>query len=282
MDKTKNKKGENKMRVEDIKISDIEIIENVRVSIKDAHLNELMASIKQHGLEQPIGVGQTKSGKYTLIFGHRRLTACKKLGWKTIPAKISDEPDLKDFLLLNVTENIQRKDVTVIELGRVCDRLKRQMDMNEKEIATSLSIPLGKVKDAMSIYSNFPKSLREDVSFFGANGGIAATTATEIISLKRRFGFTNAETDSLIKEIKREDISKHGLQIVSQLIKDGMTPKEAVAEYKNYQVCTVRVVVKSDELQKRKVKGEKGMNKLMTRVIYGEEKAFDKPYFMGN
>lgn len=57
-------------------------------SKKDAEegLEELMANIQQHGLIQPIGIYPIAYKKYRLLFGLRRLLACKRLGMKTIRA----------------------------------------------------------------------------------------------------------------------------------------------------------------------------------------------------
>lgn len=124
-----------RIKIEDVQINSIKIIENIRTNANDSNIKDLMSSIKQHGLEQPIKVGLTKSGDYMLIFGQRRLIACRKLGHKTIPAQVVNEPDMKEFLISNITENLQRKDNSPSELGRLCVMLKERYEMSNDEIS---------------------------------------------------------------------------------------------------------------------------------------------------
>ena len=74
------------MPLQNIAIKKIKVVENHRVNIDATHLDELMQSIKQHGLMQPIGVALNGAGSFVLRFGHRRLLACEKLGYKTLIA----------------------------------------------------------------------------------------------------------------------------------------------------------------------------------------------------
>jgi ParB family chromosome partitioning protein len=105
------------MEVVKLKISEVVLKDNSRGQIGD-DLSELMSSIKTHGLLQPIGVIKSKRGKkYEVVYGNRRYNAVKKLGIKTIQAVILKVNDA-DKLILNLVENIQRKDVPVSEQAR--------------------------------------------------------------------------------------------------------------------------------------------------------------------
>lgn len=64
-----------------------------------SEVRELAQDIKEHGLNLSIVVVQVSKNKYRLVSGGRRLKACERLGWKTIPAKI----------LLNVNEDDEIK-----------------------------------------------------------------------------------------------------------------------------------------------------------------------------
>ena len=69
------------MKIQEIPIKEIKILDNIRQIIKEQEMPYLMQSIKENGLLQPIGVKADKVG-YTLIWGFRRLMAYKKLAQK--------------------------------------------------------------------------------------------------------------------------------------------------------------------------------------------------------
>lgn len=103
-----------------IPLSDIEMISNYRdiepVSEKDTDIIELSENIKKVGVLQPVLVRphnyaqKAHDGKFQLIFGHRRYVACKLAGMAEIPCSIKEVAN-QDVLELQVTENLQRKDV---------------------------------------------------------------------------------------------------------------------------------------------------------------------------
>src|SRR5215212_903808 len=83
----------------------------------DPGLVELKNSIRDHGLINPITVVSSKAekGKYDIVAGHRRYTACKSLGMDTIPSVIMDEKDSEKAFIVGLTENLQRKNLKPLE-----------------------------------------------------------------------------------------------------------------------------------------------------------------------
>lgn len=91
-------------------------------------LGELVNSIKQHGLLQPVLVwfdADTEAGKYKLVFGHRRLLAAKEAGLTHIPARIDSKLKAADVLEIQIIENIQRRDVPAMDEAEAFLKLKR-------------------------------------------------------------------------------------------------------------------------------------------------------------
>lgn len=273
------------MKVMDIKISDIEIVENVRTSVNDLQIKELMESVKQHGLEQPIGLGKTKSGKYTLIFGHRRLIACKKLGWKTIPASISEEPEIKEFLLLNITENIQRRDITPAELGRICGILMKRHDMTRQEISKRLGVPESRVKSAMESYRGIPDSLKEKIVFMehaksARNGGIPASIAIKMVQLRRLYKISEADVKTIMTDVRFQDLTNEDLDIIGKILSEGMKPLDALKEGYKYTYHRINVVVEIKELDEiQKKVGFKYASNYLRGIIYGVYPPIKRPDF---
>ena len=101
----------------DIPLKDIFYDEsfNCRGAFTVQSLNDLSASISKIGLKFPIAV-QPWEDHYRLLAGHRRFKAVNKLlGWKTIPAVIYKGLDEHQARILNITENLERKDLNILE-----------------------------------------------------------------------------------------------------------------------------------------------------------------------
>lgn len=277
------------MEVKDVKIKDINIIENVRLIARDGGIQELMASIKQSGLEQPIGVvpSTTEPGKFNLVFGNRRMVACEKLGWKTIPAVIGEPIELKDHLLLNITENIQRRDPSPMELGRACDRLKTEMDMTDGEIAQRLGVPSARVKQAIEVFTKVPSAHRKKVRFMAAsgnkkNGFIPASSIGKLLSVKRHNGMSDSAFDKLLTETRTQELNAADIAILSGLLDNGCTVAQAVTARKKFRSYPVEVVLIEDEVEgmcnKYKIDS---VIELLRQICYGiVPSGFTKPDFV--
>ena len=103
---------------------------NCRDSISRDSLDELAASIDQDGLlfpvdVQPIEELENPPANFThrLVCGFRRLSACKHLGWETIPARVRTGLNDRQASLLNLTENLEREDLNVLEEAKAIDNL---------------------------------------------------------------------------------------------------------------------------------------------------------------
>ncbi len=99
-------------------------------------LKELAASIKEHGVLQPIVVTPVKGKKdqYQVVAGERRLRAAQEAGLKTIPA-IVRSLSAQNRLELSIIENAQREDLSAIELATAYAKLKTQFNLSDAEIA---------------------------------------------------------------------------------------------------------------------------------------------------
>src|SRR5437868_7283021 len=97
-------------RIEKIPVADLQPnAHQPRKHFDETALQELAASIKRHGVVQPLVVTPVNNGKYTLIAGERRWRASKLAGLKDVPAIIRDREEL-DHLEVALIENVQRVD----------------------------------------------------------------------------------------------------------------------------------------------------------------------------
>lgn len=275
-------KGYN-IKVQDIKIKDIDVVENHRINVNETNLNELMQSIKEHGLEQPIGVAK-HGEKYNLIFGHRRMLAFQKLGYETIPATVAEKTEEKKLLLLNITENLQRKDPSYVEFGRAIEKLSK-MNMNEKEISIRLGIPEDKVKMILTTYTRLPEKHRNKVEFMGkgssTKGKIPAQTAMSVLRLKKDHQLTQKNTDDLFELIKDDKFGKEDIKNLGILLNSGVKFEDAYEKLHDYFVYRIDIVANKYDIVKAMEKENLPSAQLLfKRIIYGKAPAIKKPDFI--
>ena len=98
-------------------------------------LENLAASIREHGVIQPLIVSPAKNGIYILIAGERRLQAARKAGLKTVPVVIRHATD-QQLLELALIENVQRADLNPIEEAEAYQHLAKEFRMSHETIAS--------------------------------------------------------------------------------------------------------------------------------------------------
>jgi len=98
-------------------------------------LEELAASIREHGVIQPLVVAQAPDGEgYILIAGERRLQAAKKAGLLRVPALVREASE-QQLLELALIENIQRADLNPLETAEAYRQLHEDFGLSHEEIA---------------------------------------------------------------------------------------------------------------------------------------------------
>ena len=123
-----------------------------RTQFDEAALSELATSIAATGVVQPILVRPLPGGRYQLIAGERRLLASRKAEKATIPAIVRPSSD-EQALEMTIVENLQRADLNPMEQARAFDRLGREFQMTQEQIAKRTG------KDRASV-ANFLRLLR--------------------------------------------------------------------------------------------------------------------------
>ncbi len=118
-----------------------------RKEFLESALEELSASIKIHGLIQPVTVRRLNSKKYQLISGERRWRASQKAGLKEIPAYIRIAND-QEMLEMALVENIQREELNALEIAFNYQRLMEECDLTHE----TLSERMGKKRSTISNY----------------------------------------------------------------------------------------------------------------------------------
>ena len=125
--------------VDTIDINKIEPNSNQpRKNFNEDKIHELAESIKQHGLIEPLIVQKGKKGFYTIIAGERRWRAAREAGVKEIPVVVKEYSD-QQVMEIALIENIQREDLNAIEEAEAYERLIKDFNLKQDEVAERVS-----------------------------------------------------------------------------------------------------------------------------------------------
>ncbi len=158
-------------------------------------LDELAASIREHGVLQPILV-RRGGGGYELVAGERRLRAAEMAGLQKIPAVIGEFPDIA-MMQIALVENLQRADLNPMEEALAYRRLLDEFGMTQEEIAQKVGKSRPAIANTLRLL-NLPPSVQKDLS----DGRTTVGHARALLGLKGE----DAQLDAW-KQIKGEDLS---------------------------------------------------------------------------
>lgn len=165
-------------RVLDIPISSIERNPHQpRTHFDHAELEDLISSIREHGVIQPITVTPKPDGTYQLIAGERRLRASTIAGLKTIPALVREATELQK-LELAIIENVQRADLNPIEEARAYMRLMDEFGMTQEDVGRKIGKSRPQVGNTVRLLQ-----LPDEIQQALVEGKISSSNARTLLSL---------------------------------------------------------------------------------------------------
>ena len=129
-----------------------------RQEFDSVKIQELAESIKKHGVLSPILVREVGLDKFEVIAGERRVRASKIAGLKTIPSLVNQKED-QEALEAALIENLQREDLNPVEEARGYDRLKREFELTQDEIAKATGKARSTIANSMRMLSLSSKIL---------------------------------------------------------------------------------------------------------------------------
>ena len=148
-----------------------------RKHFTEGMLDDLMDSISQHGIIQPL-IGREVNGKLELIAGERRWRASTNLGLKEVPVIIRTASD-QEVLEMALIENLQREDLNAMEEAAGYVRLAKEFTMKQEDIANRVGKSRATVANSMRLLD-----LHEDVQTMVAQSRISVGHAKAILALK--------------------------------------------------------------------------------------------------
>jgi len=146
----------------DIHELDIDLVQpnplQPRGTILPNSLTDLIDSIKEHGILEPLIIAHTPAG-YQIIAGERRWRASKIIGLKQVPVVVK-ETTPKGMLEMAIVENVQRTDLNPIERGKAFIRLMHEFNLSNADIAKKVSKSPAYVSNTLKLL-DLPDALKD-------------------------------------------------------------------------------------------------------------------------
>ncbi len=169
----KSASGQSELKISEIRPNPYQ----PRVEFDENGLKELADSIKENGVFQPILVRKSVQG-YELVAGERRLRASKLAEKTTIPALIVEFDD-RQMMEISLLENIQRKDLTAIEVAKAYRQLMDKLNYTQDELAKRIGKSRTNVANMLRLLS-----LPEEVRTMVNEGKLSYGQARTLLSLE--------------------------------------------------------------------------------------------------
>lgn len=216
----------NKNAVEEVEISKVRPNPNQPRKIFDEEaLNELAASIRTHGVIQPIVVNRDEDG-YMIIAGERRWRASKLAGLDTVPCVVKNytERQIKE---ISIIENLQREDLNPIEAARAIKQLMQEYNFTQETVADRIGISRPNIANTLRLLSLCPEVI-EMVEHNKLSAGHARCLVV-IQDPKAQIKFASAACDGKITVRELEKLVK---QYINPETRKKVMPPEQSMELK--------------------------------------------------
>ena len=188
----------------EVDIKDIEVSSlNVRVENTLTDIGELAASIKKHGLLQPVVLlGSLTQKPYQLIAGQRRFLAHKKLGQPTIRVVFAGDLTQEQSTLRSLVENLQRVDLNHADTARAITSLFKKYNNDERKVQRETGLSIQRVRDYIAIEAQASPEMKKKLEH----------RKVTIIDVKRaiRASMGNMEkAEAILSLMEKYPLNKH-------------------------------------------------------------------------
>ncbi len=173
-----------------------------RTRFDETALQELAASIRAHGILQPLLVSEAGEGRYVLIAGERRLRAARLAGLREVPVVVRERLGREEEIELALVENLQRRDLSPLEEARAYEQLRTELGLTQAEIAARVGVDRSTVANALRLLK-LPPEVRSMVE----DGRLTAGHARAILALPEadrvRWAEEAARSGMSVRELER-------------------------------------------------------------------------------
>ena len=180
-----------------------------RSRFDEAALERLAASIREHGVVQPVLV-RSRGNRYELIAGERRWRAAQLAGLTKIPVVVKEVPD-SDLLEIALTENVQREDLNPIEEAQAYQKLIERVGLTQEALAAKFG------RDR-SYITNYLRLLRlpEDIQKLVEEGRLSTGHARTVLGLSHE-----DQQRRVAKQIIEKGLSVRATEVLVKRIVSG-------------------------------------------------------------
>ncbi|MFA5211177.1 MAG: ParB/RepB/Spo0J family partition protein [Patescibacteria group bacterium] len=198
--------------------------EQPRKDFDHQDLEDLVLSIKKHGILQPLIVTEREDGNYELIAGERRLRASQIAGLEKVPAILRNASQ-QQKLELALIENIQRQQLNPLEEAYAYSRLMEEFNLSQEEVADQVGKSRPVVANTVRLLG-LPSVIQTAL----VKGEISMTKARTLLSLK-----SEKEQIALFTKIQNEKMTSREVESVVSS-KDPKSRKGSVRRDPNIRV----------------------------------------------
>ena len=217
-----------------------------RIYFNDEELAELVGSIAEYGILEPLTVRAAKNGKYKIVSGERRARAAVLADLKEVPCvlvRMSDE----DAVFASLTENIKTSALNYFELAVSAERIHRKYCLGYDAIADKLGMSINELTEKLKMLS-IPPELRTKM----IENGVTERHARELIKLNDK------EKELLVKEITEQRLNVSATrQRAGELLSAKKEKKQhAVTYFKDITVFVNTIDRAIDTMEKSGIKAK--------------------------
>ncbi len=219
----------------------------------DEKFQELVNSVRVHGVLQPVVVRTKGDGEYELVAGERRLRAAKAAGLTRIPAVVRELTN-EQSLEVALVENIQREDINAVDAALAYRRLAEEFGLSQEDLAFTVGKSRSAVANTLRLLS-LPDSVKEEIRSGRISEGharaiLSVEGASRQIELCKRIvagGLSVREAEVMAREWSRNsDGPAQNVSRETRAAKEDPNLIEAESQLRNLFGTKVRIVKNKD------------------------------------
>lgn len=191
-----------------------------RKNFDEDALKELAASIKVHGIVQPIVLNRRPNGDYLIIAGERRWRAAKLCGLDKVPAVVKNYTD-KQIKEISIIENLQREDLNPVEAAKAIKQLMDEYNLTQEVVAERIGKSRSNIANTLRILTLYP-----DVLKMVEDGKISAGHARTLVVVEN---------------------PKEQLRFAQLIVNKNFSVRELEKAVKNYTNPQKKIIVKPEQ-----------------------------------
>jgi ParB family chromosome partitioning protein len=185
-----------------------------RQRFEERGLEDLAASIREHGVVQPLVVSRLADDRYRLIIGERRWRAAQRAGLTQVPAVVREATE-RATLELALVENIQRADLNPVEEAEAYGRLMQEFGLTQQQVADRVGRSRAAVANTVRLLS-LPETLKRAV----VESRITEGHARAILGLRER-----QQQLAVLERVEREDLTVRQTEELVRRLNEPAAPR---------------------------------------------------------